>query len=179
MEELLPEVEKQVAKNREFYAVREKWLVKVRSWAQRYPLWYEPSDRVIKPQFVIEKIWQITKGEAIITTDVGQHQMWTAQYYRFTFPRQLITSGGLGTMGFGVPAAIGAKAGRPDKTVFCISGDGSFQMNMQEIVTAVHYNIPIKVAISTTTFLEWSASGRESSTIKTTPKSTLTSSRTS
>ncbi len=153
MEELLPEVEKQVAKNREFYAVREKWILKVRSWKERYPLWYEPSDRVIKPQFVIEKIWEVTKGEAVITTDVGQHQMWVAQYYRFSFPRQLITSGGLGTMGFGVPAAIGAKVGRPDKTVFCISGDGSFQMNMQEIVTAVHYNIPIKVAIINNGFL--------------------------
>jgi len=153
MEELLPEVEKQVAKNREFYRVREKWIVRVRSWLERYPLWYEPSDRVIKPQFVIEKIWEITKGEAVITTDVGQHQMWTAQYYKFRYPRQLITSGGLGTMGFGVPAAIGAKVGRPDKVVFCISGDGSFQMNMQEIVTAVHYNIPIKVAIINNNFL--------------------------
>jgi len=153
MEELLPEVEKQVAKKRELYLAREKWIMKVRSWAERYPLWYEPSDRVIKPQFVIEKIWQITKGEAIITTDVGQHQMWTAQFYKFRYPRQLITSGGLGTMGFGLPAAIGAKVGRPDKTVFCISGDGSFQMNMQEIVTAVHYNIPVKVAILNNGFL--------------------------
>ena len=153
MEELLPEVEKQVAKNREFYAAREKWIVKVKSWAERYPLWYEPSDRVIKPQFVIQKIWEVTKGEAIITTDVGQHQMWVAQYFKFRFPRQLITSGGLGTMGFGVPAAIGAKVGRPEKTVFCISGDGSFQMNMQEIVTAVQHNVAIKVAIINNGFL--------------------------
>ena len=153
MEELLPEVEKQVSKNREFLLSREKWLMKVKSWAERYPLYYEPSDRVIKPQFVIEKICEVTEGEAIITTDVGQHQMWVAQYYRFRFPRQLVTSGGLGTMGFGVPAAVGAKVGRPDKTVFCISGDGSFQMNMQEIVTAVQYSIPIKVAIINNGFL--------------------------
>ncbi len=153
MEELLPEVEKQVSKNREFLLSREKWLMKVKSWAERYPLYYEPSDRIIKPQFVIEKICEVTKGEAIITTDVGQHQMWVAQYYKFRFPRQLVTSGGLGTMGFGVPAAIGAKVGRPDKTVFCISGDGSFQMNMQEIVTAVQYSIPIKVAIINNGFL--------------------------
>lgn len=79
--------------------------------------------------------------------------MWTAQFYKFRFPRQLVTSGGLGTMGFGLPAAVGAKVGRPDKTVFCISGDGSFQMNMQEVVTAVHYNIPIKVAIINNSFL--------------------------
>ena len=153
MEELLPEVEKQVSKNREFLLSREKWLMKVKSWAERYPLYYEPSDRVIKPQFVIEKICEVTEGEAIITTDVGQHQMWVAQYYKFRFPRQLVTSGGLGTMGFGVPAAVGAKVGRPDKTVFCISGDGSFQMNMQEIVTAVQYSIPIKVAIINNGFL--------------------------
>lgn len=153
MEELLPEVEKQVAKNREFYGAREKWILKVKSWAERYPLWYEPSDRVIKPQFVIQKIWEVTKGEAIVATDVGQHQMWVAQYFKFRFPRQLITSGGLGTMGFGVPAAIGAKIGRPEKTVFCISGDGSFQMNMQEIVTAVQHNVAIKVAIINNGFL--------------------------
>ncbi|MEO2068229.1 MAG: biosynthetic-type acetolactate synthase large subunit [Desulfurobacteriaceae bacterium] len=153
LEELLPEVEKQVSKNREFLVSREKWLMKIRSWADRYPLYYEPNDRVIKPQFVIEKICEVTNGDAIITTDVGQHQMWVAQYYKFRFPRQLVTSGGLGTMGFGVPAAIGAKVGRPDKIVFCVSGDGSFQMNMQEIVTAVQYSIPIKVAIINNGFL--------------------------
>jgi len=153
LEELIPEVEKLLGKNKEAREKRERWLMTVRSWKMRYPLWYQPSDRVIKPQYVVQKIWEVTKGEAIIVTDVGQHQMWTAQYYKFSFPRQLITSGGLGTMGFGVPASIGAKIGRPEKTVFCISGDGSFQMNMQEIVTAVQHKVAIKVAIINNGFL--------------------------
>jgi len=153
LEELLPEVERQIARNKELQGVRRRWLNTTREWKRKHPVWYEPSDRVIKPQFVVQKVWEVTEGKAIITTDVGQHQMWVAQYYRFSFPRQLITSGGLGTMGFGVPAAIGAKIGKPEKTVFCISGDGSFQMNMQEIVTAVQYGVAIKVAIINNGFL--------------------------
>ncbi len=153
LEELLPEVEKQVMKNREVFQERDRWMDLIQHWKVRYPLYYEPSDVVIKPQFVIEKIYEITKGEAIIATDVGQHQMWAAQYYKFKYPKQLVTSGGLGTMGFGVPAAIGAQIGNPDKTVFCISGDGSFQMNMQEIVTAANYNVPVKIAILNNQFL--------------------------
>ena len=153
LEELLPEVKRQVEKNAESLMLRDKWIVKVKGWAEKYPFYYEPSDRVIKPQFVIEKIYQLTKGEAIITTDVGQHQMWVAQFYRFKYPRQLATSGGLGTMGFGLPSSIGAKIGNPDRTVFCIAGDGSFQMNMQELVTAVQYGVPVKVAIINNSFL--------------------------
>ncbi len=153
LEELLPEVKKQIEKNGEALMLRDKWIMKVKSWAERYPFYYEPNDKIIKPQFVIEKIYELTKGEAIITTDVGQHQMWVAQFYKFRYPRQLATSGGLGTMGFGLPSSIGAKIGNPDKTVFCIAGDGSFQMNMQELVTAVQYRVPIKVAIINNNFL--------------------------
>ncbi|SNR66785.1 biosynthetic-type acetolactate synthase large subunit [Desulfurobacterium atlanticum] len=153
LEELLPEVEKQIMKNREVSLERDRWMDLVQHWKVRYPLYYEPSDVVIKPQFVIEKIYEITDGDAIISTDVGQHQMWTAQYYKFKRPKQLATSGGLGTMGYGVPAAIGAQIGNPDKTVFCISGDGSFQMNMQEIVTAANYKIPVKIAILNNRYL--------------------------
>ncbi|WP_457567287.1 biosynthetic-type acetolactate synthase large subunit [Desulfurobacterium sp.] len=153
LEELLPEVEKQVTKNRKVFQERDRWMDLIQHWKVRYPLYYEPSEVVIKPQFVVEKIYEVTKGEAIIATDVGQHQMWAAQYYKFKHPGQLVTSGGLGTMGFGVPAAIGAQIGNPDKTVFCISGDGSFQMNMQEIVTAANYGVPIKIAILNNQFL--------------------------
>lgn len=153
LEELLPEVEKQVERNAEFKSLREKWLMTVRSWAERYPFYYEPSDIVIKPEFVIQKIYEVTNGEAIVASDVGQHQMWVAQFYRFKYPRQFLTSGGLGTMGSGLPFAIGAKVAKPDKTVFCITGDGGFQMNMQEIVTAVQSNVPIKVAIINNSYL--------------------------
>ncbi len=125
-----------------------EWLDKVNQWDKKVDLNPEPVDnKVIKPQQVINKINEITGGEAIIATDVGQHQMWTAQHYRFEKPRSFVSSGGLGTMGFGFPAALGAKLARPEETVFCIAGDGSFQMNIQELSTAVYYGIPVKVAI--------------------------------
>jgi len=126
---------------------REEWLEQINKWKRMYPLTYKNSDKVIKPQYVIEQIYEVTNGEAILSAGVGQHQMWAAMFYRFSFPRQFINSGGLGTMGFGLPAGIGAKVGRPDIPVFVIDGDGSFMMTMQEIVTAVHYKIPVKVAI--------------------------------
>ncbi|MDI3482033.1 MAG: acetolactate synthase large subunit [Tepidanaerobacteraceae bacterium] len=119
----------------------EGWLDKIGEWKGKYPLKY--CDRGLKPQYVIEEISRITNGDAIITTEVGQHQMWAAQFYKFKNPRSFITSGGLGTMGFGLPAAIGAKLGRPDKVVFNIAGDGSFEMNCHELITAATYNIPI------------------------------------
>ncbi|MGE5581795.1 MAG: biosynthetic-type acetolactate synthase large subunit, partial [Bacillota bacterium] len=121
------------------------WLAQIADWKRKYPLKYE--DKGLKPQRVIEEINNITKGEAVICTEVGQHQMWTAQYYQFTKPRSLVTSGGLGTMGFGFPAAIGAQVGNPDRLVINIAGDGSFQMNIQELGTAVAYQIPVKVVI--------------------------------
>ncbi len=128
-------------------ATRKPWLEEVRRYSAEHPLSYEPSRDVIKPQYVIQQIHRLTKGEAIIATEVGQHQMWTAQFYRFTHPRTILSSGGLGTMGYGLPAAIGAQVAFPDRIVFDISGEGSFQMNVQELATAVQYHLPIKVAI--------------------------------
>ena len=108
---------------------------------------------VIKPQYVIEKIYEVSGGDAIITTEVGQHQMWTAQFFKFNRPRTLLTSGGLGTMGYGFPAAMGAQVAFPDRLVIDIAGDGSIQMNIQELCTAVCNNIPVKVAIINNTCL--------------------------
>ena len=108
---------------------------------------YEERDDEIAPQYVVEQIYEITKGQAIIATEVGQNQMWAAQYYRFDEPRCFVSSGGLGTMGYGFPAAIGAQVGRPDRTVIDIAGDGSFQMNIQELGTVASNRIPVKVVI--------------------------------
>jgi len=125
---------------------RESWHGKIREWKRKYPLKYE-LDGDLKPQYVVEMIYKVTKGEAIITTEVGQNQMWAAQFYQYTKPRTFISSGGLGTMGYGFPASIGAQIGRPEKIVFDIAGDGSFQMNIQELATAVNYKVPVKIAI--------------------------------
>lgn len=127
--------------------VRKAWLRQIDVWRQERPLSYTYNDEVIKPQFVVEKIYELTKGDAIITTEVGQNQMWTAQFYKFDNPRTLLTSGGLGTMGYGFPAAIGAQIAHPDKLVIDIAGDGSIQMNIQELATAVINKLPVKVAI--------------------------------
>ena len=108
---------------------------------------------MIKPQFVVEKLYELTKGDAIITTEVGQNQMWAAQYYHFNKPNHFITSGGLGTMGFGLPAAIGAKAACPDKLVVDVAGDGSIQMNIQELMTAVESKIDVKIVILNNQYL--------------------------
>ncbi|MCP4727188.1 MAG: biosynthetic-type acetolactate synthase large subunit [bacterium] len=125
----------------------ENWLNTISTWKNEHPLKYSHDPDQIKPQFVIEKISEVTKGDAVIITDVGQHQMWTAQYYKFNTPRSLITSGGLGTMGFGLPAALGAAIGRPDKRAVCICGDGGFKMTSFELATAVKYKIPLIIAI--------------------------------
>ncbi len=132
---------------------RERWLEQIEKWKKLHPLTYKNSRKVIKPQYVIEQIYEVTNGEAIIVPGVGQHQMWAAMFYRYSFPRQFLSSGGLGTMGFGLPAGIGAKVGRPDREVFVVDGDGSFVMTMQEIVTAVQYRIPIRVAIINNAYL--------------------------
>jgi acetolactate synthase-1/2/3 large subunit len=132
----------------------EDWWDRIHAWQKQYPLAYEDSaDGEIKPQYMVEALYEATGGDAIVTSDVGQHQMWAAQYFHFTRPRRWINSGGLGTMGFGLPAAMGAKVGCPDETVVCIAGDGSVQMNMQEMATCVEGNIPIKVFIMNNGFL--------------------------
>jgi acetolactate synthase-1/2/3 large subunit len=132
---------------------RKEWFEKIADWKKRYSSLYDNTSDVVKPQYVVEQICEVTKGEAIVTTEVGQNQMWAAQYYTYTNPRSFLSSGGLGTMGFGFPAAIGAQLGCPDKIVIAIAGDGSFQMNIQELSTAVKYNLPVKVAILNNGFL--------------------------
>jgi acetolactate synthase I/II/III large subunit len=128
------------------------WLTRIEEWKATRQLSYEQGD-VIKPQFVVEKLYDLTSGEAIITTEVGQNQMWAAQYYHLDRPNCFITSGGLGCMGFGLPAALGAQLARPDKLVIDIAGDGSIQMNIQEMATAVQYGLPVKIAILNNSFL--------------------------
>jgi len=125
---------------------RKKWQKQISQWKKENPLTYK-KDGKLRPQYVVEKIYEVTKGKAIITTEVGQNQMWAQQFYKYNYPRHFITSGGLGTMGYGFPAAIGAKLGKPEKIVFDIAGDGSFQMNIQEIATAVNNKVGVKVAI--------------------------------
>jgi acetolactate synthase-1/2/3 large subunit len=125
----------------------EAWLQKIAAWKKEHALTFNVGDKRIKPQQVIQIVSELTKGEAIVTTDVGQHQMWTAQYYKFTQPRSLITSGGLGTMGYGFPAAVGAAIGNPQRTVVAIVGDGGFQMTSMELATAVKNNTPVKIVV--------------------------------
>jgi acetolactate synthase I/II/III large subunit len=124
----------------------EGWWQRINGWQEKHPLRYDDSeDNEIKPQYMVEAMYEATNGDAIITSDVGQHQMWAAQYYHFTKPRRWLNSGGLGTMGVGLPFAIGAQVARPDETVVCLAGDGSLQMNSQEFATAAANNIPVKV----------------------------------
>ena len=125
---------------------RTEWLNRIEAWKREKALAYT-MDGELKPQYVVEKIYEVTRGEALITTEVGQNQMWAVQYYHFKRPRMLFTSGGLGTMGYGLPAALGVQVARPDKLVIDIAGDGSIQMNIQELATAVQYDLPVKVAI--------------------------------
>jgi acetolactate synthase-1/2/3 large subunit len=132
----------------------DEWWSRVRLWQERHPLGYtDSSDAEIKPQYMIQALYEATGGDAIVTSDVGQHQMWAAQYFDFDRPRRWINSGGLGTMGFGLPAAMGAKVGCPDQTVVCIAGDGSVQMNIQELATCTQEDIPIKVFIMNNGYL--------------------------
>ena len=131
---------------------RKPWFDQIQKWKSTTPLKYEQKN-VIKPQYVVEKLFELTKGRAIITTEVGQNQMWAAQYYHFDRPNCFITSGGLGCMGFGLPAAIGAQVACPDRTVVDIAGDGSIQMNIQELATAVQYGLPVKVVILNNRYL--------------------------
>ena len=133
--------------------VRTPWFEQIREWRETYPLTYRQEGGVIKPQYVIEKLWELCDDDAIITTEVGQNQMWTAQYFHFTRPRTLLTSGGLGTMGYGLPAAIGAQIAFPNRQVIDIAGDGSIQMNIQELIVAVANCLPVKVVILNNRYL--------------------------
>jgi acetolactate synthase-1/2/3 large subunit len=129
-----------------------KWLDRIEQWKSTRPLAYN-QEEVIKPQYVVEKLYELTRGNAIVTTEVGQNQMWAAQYYHFDRPNHFITSGGLGCMGFGLPAAIGAQMACPDKLVVDVAGDGSIQMNIQEMATAVQSCLPVKVVILNNNYL--------------------------
>jgi acetolactate synthase-1/2/3 large subunit len=126
---------------------RKDWFAQISAWKKRYPFKYFDDSKFSKPQYVIEELNKQTNGEAVIATGVGQHQMWAAQFYRWRRPRQMITSGGLGTMGFGLPSAMGAQLGRPGEIVIDIDGDASYLMTCYELATIAEYNIPVKVAI--------------------------------
>jgi acetolactate synthase-1/2/3 large subunit len=136
-----------VKQEKEAAASREAWHAQIAAWKKAEPLRYEWSDDVIKPQYVIQEISNLTRGSAMIVTGVGQHQMWAAQYYKFTQPRAWFTSGGLGTMGYGLPTAMGVQAAHPGKQVINIDGDGSFQMNSQELATCFAEHLPVKTVI--------------------------------
>lgn len=127
------------------HSLTEQWWSKIKGWRGENSLWYEPSDTIIKPQFVIEKLHEVTGGEAYVTSDVGQHQMFAAQFYGFSDTHRWINSGGLGTMGFGLPSAMGVKFAHPDADVACVTGEGSIQMCIQELSTCKQYELPIKV----------------------------------
>jgi acetolactate synthase-1/2/3 large subunit len=138
---------------KDWAAARAPWLDTIKDWEKKHPLTYTWSDTVIKPQYVVEKLYELTKGEAYITTEVGQNQMWAAQFYKFKRPRQLMTSGGLGVMGYGFPAAMGVQMAKPGEIVIDIAGDGSIQMNIQELITVVDNDLPVKIAILNNSFL--------------------------
>lgn len=125
---------------------KSEWNAKIDEWKKEYPLKYI-QDGTLKPHYILERLYELTNGDALITTEVGQHQLWAAQFFKYSSPRQFISSGGLGTMGYGLGACIGAKLGRPDKKVFNIAGDGSFRMNCTELATAVEYKLPVVIAL--------------------------------
>lgn len=146
--DILPEISRQIDAGE-----REQWIHAIRKWKKEHPLHYQTTDNFVSPQFVIEKINALTGGDCIVAVDVGQNQMWTAQYFGFNRPRTFLNSGGLGTMGYSLPAAIGAAMGGKGKKVFAICGDGGFQMNMQELATAVNYKLPLKIIILNNEYL--------------------------
>jgi acetolactate synthase I/II/III large subunit len=138
---------------RAFRSAVAPWQMEIQGWKEKHPITYKQTASVIKPQFVIQKLRELSDPDAIVATDVGQHQMWTAQFFKFTKPRTLLSSGGLGTMGYGLPAGMGAQAAFPDRQVIVVCGDGGFQMNMQELATLVQNRLPVKICILNNNFL--------------------------
>jgi len=136
-----------------FHSGIEPWLAEIDGWKKKHPMSYKQTATVIKPQFVIQKLRELSESDAIVATDVGQHQMWTAQFFGFREPRTLLSSGGLGTMGYGLPAAMGAQAAFPNRQVIAVCGDGGFQMNLQEMATLVQNRLPVKIVILNNNFL--------------------------
>lgn len=157
LDDVLPRLTEKVQRDqnelKETIEATDAWRAQVDEWKEQHPMSYKQTKSTIKPQYVIEKLRELTDDDAIITTEVGQHQMWTAQFFDFSQPRTFVTSGGLGTMGFGLPAALGAQAAFPERQVIDISGDGSFQMNSQELATLVQYRLPVKIVILNNNFL--------------------------
>ena len=147
------QVDKSKDKVAEYKSALEPWHTEINGWKVKHPIGYKHSTTVIKPQFVIQKLRELSDDDAIISTDVGQHQMWTAQFFQFNRPRTLLTSGGLGTMGYGLPAAMGAQAAFPKRQVITICGDGGVQMNIQEMATLVQNRLPVKIVILNNNFL--------------------------
>ncbi|MBI5656378.1 MAG: biosynthetic-type acetolactate synthase large subunit [Geobacter sp.] len=150
---MIKEVEAHPEKVKAFKEAIKPWQEEIDGWKAKHPLTYKHTATVIKPQYVIEKLRELSEPDAIMATDVGQHQMWTAQFFTFTKPRTLLSSGGLGTMGYGLPAAMGAQAAFPKRQVIVVCGDGGFQMNMQEIATMVQNRLPVKICILNNNFL--------------------------
>ncbi|GAM11404.1 acetolactate synthase large subunit [Geobacter sp. OR-1] len=150
---MIKEVEAHPDKVKAFKEATREWHEEIAAWKGKHPLTYKHAANVIKPQYVIEKLRELSDSDAIVATDVGQHQMWTAQFFTFTKPRTLLSSGGLGTMGYGLPAAMGAQAAFPKRQVIVVCGDGGFQMNLQEMATLVQNRLPVKIVILNNNFL--------------------------
>jgi acetolactate synthase-1/2/3 large subunit len=150
---MIKQADKLKDKVAEFKAALAPWHEDISGWKEKHPIGYKESSTIIKPQFVIQKLRELSDEDAIISTDVGQHQMWTAQFFQFNKPRTLLTSGGLGTMGFGLPSAMGAQAAFPGRQVITICGDGGVQMNIQEMATLVQNRLPVKIVILNNNFL--------------------------
>jgi acetolactate synthase-1/2/3 large subunit len=157
VKDVLTKMIKQADKSKEklagFSTALASWHLDISGWKEKHPIGYKQSSTIIKPQFVIQKLRELSDDDAIISTDVGQHQMWTAQFFKFNKPRTLLTSGGLGTMGYGLPAAMGAQAAFPNRQVISICGDGGVQMNIQEMATLVQNKLPVKIVILNNNFL--------------------------
>jgi acetolactate synthase-1/2/3 large subunit len=143
----------QASKEKPDQAALKTWWTQIELWRSQDCMKYDRDSSLIKPQYVIEKLHQVTRGDAYVTSDVGQHQMWAAQYYKFDQPRRWINSGGLGTMGFGLPAAMGVQLAHPEAMVACVTGEGSIQMNIQELSTCKQFNLPLKIILLNNRYL--------------------------